>query len=261
MNTVTVMEPRNRQQAAVHNPMGMIGIAVEQNASIETIEKLMALQERWEANQARRAFDEAMAAAKAEIPTIAKNRSVGYDNKDGKGSTNYRHEDLAEIARTVDPILGKHGLSYRFRTTSEVNQPITVTCIVSHRDGHSEENTLMAGKDESGKKNSIQAIGSTLTYLQRYTLKAALGLAASNDDDGGKADEVESAPIGPDEMAALRQLIDDVNLSIDKFCASFNIEALAEITVDMLPGIMRRLLERKAKLDRARDTATREVTE
>lgn len=261
MNTVTVMEPQNRQQAAVHNPMGMIGLAVEQGASIETLEKLMALQERWEANQARRAFDEAMAAAKAEIPTIAKNRAVGYDNKDGKGSTNYRHEDLAEIARTVDPILGKHGLSYRFRTTSEVNQPITVTCIVSHRDGHSEENTLMAGKDESGKKNSIQAIGSTLTYLQRYTLKAALGLAASNDDDGAKAEEVESPPIGPDEMAALRQLIDEVNLSIDKFCASFNIEALVDITVDMLPSITRRLLERKAKLDRAREGAAREASE
>ena len=107
------------------------------------------------------------------------------------GETSYQHEDLGEIARVVAPILAKHGLSYRFRTTSEINQPVSVTCIVSHRAGHTEDNTLVAGADNSGKKNVIQAIGSTITYLQRYTLKAALGLAAATDDDGAKADHTE----------------------------------------------------------------------
>ena len=105
-----------------------------------------------------------MAAAKAEIPVIAKNRTV--DLTSPKGRTHYKHEDLAEIARTVTPILAKHGLSYRYRTSSVPNEPVTVTCIVSHRGGHAEENILAAGRDESGNKNSIQAIGSTITYLQ-----------------------------------------------------------------------------------------------
>ena len=167
-------------------PMDMLNRAVSQGASIEVLEKLMTLQERWEANQARKSFDEAMAAAKAEIPVIVKNRTVDFTS--AKGRTHYRHEDLAEIARTVTPILAKHGLSYRYRTSSAPNEPVTVTCIVSHRGGHAEENTLAAGRDESGNKNSIQAIGSTITYLQRMTLKAALGLAASEDDDGGASE-------------------------------------------------------------------------
>jgi hypothetical protein len=166
-------------------PMDMLDRAITSGAGIEVLTKLMDLQERWDKNQARKAFDDALSAAKIEIPIIIKNRQVGFDAKaPGKSSTNYRHEDLAEIARTVDPILGKYGLSYRFRTTSLPNEPVTVTCIVSHRLGHSEENVLCAGRDETGNKNSIQALGSTLTYLQRYALKAALGLAASNDDDG-----------------------------------------------------------------------------
>ena len=55
-----------------------------------------------------------------------------------------------------------------------------MTCVLSHRDGHFEETTLTAGRDDSGKKNAIQQVGSTITYLQRYTLKAALGLAAAS---------------------------------------------------------------------------------
>jgi ERF superfamily. len=137
------LAPRDPEIApAVVTPMAMIDRALALNASPDTLERLFALQERWEANEARKAFDTAMAAAKAEIPVIVKNRQVGYAHKSGGDSTNYRHEDLGEIARTVDPILARHGLSYRWRTTSEINQPVSVTCIVSHRSGHSETNTL-----------------------------------------------------------------------------------------------------------------------
>lgn len=181
-------------------PMAMLQYALANGAGMDVIEKFMGLCERWRANEARAAFDEAMAAAKAEIPVIAKNREVDFTS--AKGRTHYKHEDLAEIARTVTPILGRHGLSYRFRTTSNINEPVVVTCIVSHREGHFEENTLCAGRDDSGNKNSIQAVGSTLTYLQRMTLKAALGLAAAEDDDG-KASDGEKSELALDESVAV----------------------------------------------------------
>lgn len=162
-------------------------VATGPDFNIERLNALLDVKERWERNEARKAFDSAMAAAKAEIPVIVKDRTVDFTNKAGQ-RTYYQYEDLASIARAVDPILGKHGLSYRFRTTAVPNEPVTVTCIVAHRDGHAEENTLSAGRDDSGNKNSIQAIGSTITYLQRMTLKASLGLAAAADDDGRTAE-------------------------------------------------------------------------
>lgn len=224
----TVPAVHTASAPAVVNPMNMIERAIVQGAGIEIIEKLMGLQERWETNQARKAFDEAMAAAKAEIPTIRKNRHVGFDSrKAGAARTDYRHEDLAEIARTVDPILAKHGLSYRFRTTSEINQPVTVTCVVSHRLGHSEENKLTAGRDDSGNKNSIQAIGSAITYLQRYTLKAALGLAASNDDDGKSAEASDT--ITQEQLDEIVALADEVGADKEKFCNYFKIGGIAEL--------------------------------
>jgi hypothetical protein len=235
--------PEREQLPAVVTPMAMLAKAVEGGADINVLEKLMGLSERWESNQARKAFDNAMSAAKAEIPVIIKNRVVDFTGKTGL-RTNYRHEDLAEIARTVTPILAKHGLSYRYRTTSNLNEPVTVTCIVSHRDGHFEENTLSAGRDESGNKNSIQAVGSTLTYLQRMTLKAALGLAASDDDDGAAADKATGFFISQDQLNQLVKLADEVNADKIKFCKYLRVDSLSQIKDKDFDHAMR-LLEAK----------------
>lgn len=205
-------------------PMDMLASAVSRGDT-ELAGKLMDLAERWDRNQARKSFDAAIAAAKAEIPTIRKNREVDFTSQ--KGRTNYRHEDLAEIAKTVDPILARHGLSYRFRTTSAPNEPVTVTCIVSHRDGHCEENTLSAGRDDSGNKNSIQGVGSTITYLQRYTLKAALGLAASNDDDAKASGD--GGAISDEQYSKLQQRISEVGANVARFCNRFGIESPADL--------------------------------
>lgn len=223
-NVVAMNEPTT---PTAMTPMDMLNRAVAQGANIEVLEKLMGLQERWEAGQARKAFDEAMAAAKAEIPVIAKNRTVDFTST--KGRTHYKHEDLAEIARTVTPILAKHGLSYRYRTSSAPNEPVTVTCIVSHRGGHAEENTLAAGRDESGNKNSIQAIGSTITYLQRMTLKAALGLAASDDDDGASAETADV--ISQQQLDTLIELADEVGADKAAFCRYLKVPSLAAIPI------------------------------
>lgn len=217
-------EPR----AAAMTPMDMLNAAVSRGADIDVMTKLMDLHERWEKNQARKAFDAAISAAKAEIPVISKNRKVDFTSQ--KGRTNYRHEDMAEIARTVDPILGKYGLSYRFRTESTTGS-VTVTCIVSHRDGYSEENTLSGAHDQSGNKNSIQAVGSTITYLQRYTLKAALGIAASNDDDGKSSNETpaDDTAVTEAQASVVRELIEKAELDTANFCERWQIESIPSL--------------------------------
>lgn len=182
--------------AVVTTPMNVLDKAITSGASVDVIARLMELQERWEKNQARKAFDKAMAAAKAEIPVIRKNKLVDFESKRTATQTNYMHEDLAEIARTIDPILGKYGLSYRFNTITAAGA-VTVVCKISHDDGHYEENPLTAPVDLSGNKNPIQAIGSTVTYLQRYTLKAALGLAAAADDDAQAVSEKKEKKQAP----------------------------------------------------------------
>ena len=259
MSTAIELQSNERRELAteanaVVTPMTMIDRALVSGASPETLEKLLALQERWEANQGRKAFDEAMAAAKAEIPIIRKNRTVDFTSS--KGRTHYKHEDLAEIADTVVPILSKFGLSYRFRTSAEPNQPIMVTCIVTHRQGYYEETTLSGPRDDSGNKNAIQQVGSTLTYLQRMTLKAALGLAASNDDDGAKSENTanDDAVITEAQASVIRELVEKAQLEMDQFCGHWKVDAVPEIPMskfnDVVASLRRRiafLAEQEAK--------------
>lgn len=221
-------------QSDALTPMQMINSALERGASLDMVQHLMALSERWEDNQARKAFDEAISAAKAEIQPILKNREVDFTST--KGRTNYRHEDLAQIARQVDPILSKFGLSYRFRTSNALNEPVRVTCIISHRLGHSEENTLSGPRDESGNKNSLQAVGSAITYLQRYTLKAALGLAVAGDDDGRSGG---SGPAITDEQVAeMRMALEAAGADVVAFCRWAKIDALADMRADKFAEAM-----------------------
>jgi hypothetical protein len=213
--------------------------------SAERINQAFDFYQRMKDQAARQAFDAAMADAKAEIPPIVKNRKVSYGT--GEAKTEYSHEDLAGIATIVDPILSKHGLSYRFRTSSKPNEPVMVTCVVAHRLGHFEENTLTAAPDGTGKKNGIQAIGSTLTYLQRYSLKSALGLSAALDDDGKAAGaDPEDGPISEEQLAELIALADEVGADKAKFCKFAKINSFAEIVKSRFEDAKKALRQRGA---------------
>lgn len=215
------------EPAQAMTPLLMIDRAISQGANVETLEKLMALQERYEAAQARRDFDEAISAAKSAIGPIFKNKKVDFTTQ--KGRTNYAYEDLAEVSRTVDPVLAQHGLSYRYRTSQEGGR-LTVTCIMSHKRGHREETSLQASNDDSGNKNSIQAVGSAATYLQRYTLKLALGLAATVDTDGNVPDD-DFKSIDAEKYQALVAMMEKTGSDENKLLQWLKADSLENLTV------------------------------
>lgn len=187
------------------------------SVDVEKFERLMAMRERNETRFAQAAFSAAVSAAKAEIAPIARN---------AKGHNEKKYADFSAIASAVDPVLAKNGLSYRFRSNQTDKQTVAVTCILSHKDGHSEENTLMGGPDTSGSKNAIQALGSALTYLQRYSLVQALGLATTNDDDGKAAGVAAYA--SEHQIEELQGLLISTGRDVPKFIAYFKIESLDE---------------------------------
>jgi hypothetical protein len=181
MNDVTegAVVQREAPVPVAVTPMAMIQHAMQSGASMEQLEKLLDLQERWERNEARKAFVAAMAAFKADPPSILKSKQVNIP-----GGAKFAHATLADVCDGVCAALGKHGLSHKWET-SQTDSGITVACIITHNMGHSERTVLTAAPDDSGKKNSIQQLASTVTYLERYTLMAATGLAARDMDDDG----------------------------------------------------------------------------
>lgn len=185
----------------------LLGVALERGATVETLERLLALQERFQQQQAQCALNRALLEFKMAAPKIVKSASASI-----RPGVTYRHAVLSEIVDVLTPALARCGLSFYWQIRQE-GGAVVVRCALRHVDG-AEIDTEMAGQaDTSGQKNAIQAIASTVTYLQRYTLLALTGLAAGEDDDGrGGAEPAITAEqarmlrdrlndIGPDEEA------------------------------------------------------------
>lgn len=172
---------RGNAPTAVNAPMRLIEMAVSQNADIEKLERLLDLQTKWDAEQARKSYLDAMSSFQADLPTIKKLKSADF----GQGKAKYKYASLDDIAEQIRPFLQKHGLSYRFEQSLN-NGVITVKCIASHKDGHSESCEMVASPDASGGKNSIQQSASAVTYLRRYTLTGALGIVTADEDIDGR---------------------------------------------------------------------------
>ena len=215
-------------------PAQLLTIAVDQGADIDKLEKLMDLQMRWEANEAKKAFVEAMAQFRSTVGNISRDRQ-GHQSK------------YATLAHTLDSIkdkLSECGLSHTWKTDQQENALITVTCCVTHVQGHQECTSMSGNPDTSGSKNSIQAIGSTVSYLQRYTLYSILGLASTDQDDDGAG--AGAVPIDEHQLANLEAMIDEVDADVPKFLQHFKIDSLSDLPQSKLKGAFA-ILEKKRK--------------
>lgn len=254
------------QQVTAMNPARMIELAFEKGA-IEQLDKLLDLQERWEATEARKAFVRAMAEFKASRPTIHKNKGVGFNSKRAEGGrTEYKHATLDN----VDDVLGEHlsrvGISYTWQTKNLDKHWIEVTCVLTHELGHSQETTLKGPVDTTGNKNPIQQIGSTITYLERYTLLAATGTSVRDMDDDGQSggnyspdpqvqaaaqQRKDSAPqsqaqqdpdlVNQAQIDALMKAISRAGMSPERFSRSAGIAYVNELPSERFKAVMQHL--------------------
>ena len=156
----------------------------------EKLKVLLEVKMKWDAEESRRQFDEAFEHFKRTAPEILKTKKVVA------GQMEYTHAELDKITPIITDALAAVGITHHWRTVPDpTTKAVTVTCVLKGF-GHTEEAaTIAAAPDTSGSKNSVQAIGSTVTYLQRYTLLSACGLAAKGTDNDGKTEGMDSNAI------------------------------------------------------------------
>ena len=183
-------------------PMSMIDLAVRQGADIDKLSKLMELQERWEQNEAKKAYNLAFAAFKAEAIRVTRNKTVSAGPLSGKS-----YAELFSVVNAITPALSQNGLSASWSITKDEKDWIEVTCILRHVLGHSEKVSMGGPPDAGGAKSAIQARASTITYLERYTLKAICGVSEQDDDkDGASTFSVEPDAKGKSLLEACGSL-------------------------------------------------------
>lgn len=172
-----LMKQERPAELEVSPMMGILQLAIEKGAGIDQLERLMAMHEKWEANQAEKAYSVAFSAFKAEHVSIIKNVTVTDGPLKGK-----KYTDLFGACNAIIPALSKHGLSHSWKLTKDEPTWMEVTCTIRHILGHSESVSMGAAPDTGPGRNAIQARGSAKSYLERYTLLAATGTAATDQD-------------------------------------------------------------------------------
>lgn len=192
METLTVQE----------TPHNLIALAIEKGLDTQSLKELMDLKERYDAGLARKEFFRAFTEFQAHCPDLRKTKAVEF------GNTKYTYAPLADIARQIGKVLKDNDLSYRWEIKDD-GETMSVSCLVSHVDGHTETTTMSAKADTSGSKNPIQARGSAIEYLKRYTLIGALGISTADSDIDGRLPigEVDIDKLHKNYMEVYSQII------------------------------------------------------
>lgn len=165
-----------------HNPDQFITMALEKGSDIAVLNGLFDLKQRYDADLAKKAFHRAMHEFQSIKPALKRTKEVSY----GQGKAAYKFTPLSEIERELKDPLTTCGMTYRFENINREGM-FGIRMVITHVDGHSEQTEMLAPSDGSGNKNAIQGIGSTSTYLMRYTLIAGFGLTTADEDDDGQA--------------------------------------------------------------------------
>lgn len=183
MSTTELAVPANGA-VALTTPMQLLQIALQNNAAIDVIERLSALQERAQDRDAEMQFVEAMNAAQAEIVRVVPNE---YNQQ-----TKSKWATYAKLDKAIRPIYIKHGFSLSFNSgDSPLPQTVRVQCFVSHRAGHTRiYNSPPMPSDGKGAKGGdvmtlTHATGAAMSYGARYLLKFIFNIAVGEDDNDG----------------------------------------------------------------------------
>lgn len=186
--------------------------ASDPQCDIEKLERLMQMHERFQAQQAKQQYDEALAQMQEELPVIGERG--GIRDKSGRIQSTYAlWEDINEM---IKPVLAKHGFAISFRTPRN-EKGIEVEGVLSHRAGHRETTSLLLPADVSGNKNGVQAVASSVSYGKRYTAGALLNFTTTGEDDDGNS-AVVTPRITSVQTAQLAELLDKCS---DKAKAAF----------------------------------------
>lgn len=227
--------PSSHQTVMPMDPMtAMIErVVLDPNASIEKLERMLAMKERLEDRALEERKREQQLAYHAAFSECQKEMKVVVKNKENK-QTNSQYADLAALSEAVDPVIHKHGFSVSFQpagTNAQGEQMIKWE--IAHSGGHIKSDTASLPSDKTGakgvvNKTDLHAFGSTATYGRRY-LKLMLFDIATRDNDGNTAGK---APISAEQVAELDALLGTLEATeADRsaFCEWLKVETLADI--------------------------------
>jgi hypothetical protein len=212
-------------------------LAATGRGDLETFQKMLELQITWEKREAEKEYFAAK--ARLEFPAIQRTK---------KGLNSY-YPPLEAIQEIVDPILRREGFSLTF-TSGEPNDKGLIPIIgkLAHSMGHFELATLYQPIGTVSKgMNANQAMGSAISYGERYCAQMMLNLRfIGMDDDAQTFSYVTDA-----EQMVINDLIADCGMDaagVSAFLDWAGAKSVSEITRNKYWGSVKQLENKRARL-------------
>ncbi len=190
----------------------------------EALDLLLKAEERREAKAAEAAYVKSFAQMAPKLPVITEYGEIRYGGE--LISTYALWEDINEAIR---PILHRFGFAMSFRVDQNEGEVIGVTAVLSHTEGHSTSTTIKLAPDASGEKNSVQAVGSSVSYGKRYAATALLNLTTRGEDD----DAAETGSfVTPHQALRIESALKLARADTERFLRFFKVERIHRIPAD-----------------------------
>ncbi len=231
------------QSTGVLNPLVLLDRMIEKGVDPDALKQMMDLQERWERNQAVKAFNTSMVACQGKMPTVVK-------DAENKGARGARYALRETVQRAIKPVYTEHGFALSFSTADCPKEDhIRILCEISHSGGEVRTRQFDIPLDGTGPKggaqamNAPQATGSTYSYGCRYATLLIFNVTVAGEDDDaqGRKLALTSGQIqainlmienlqGYETSATAAGKVIDKPFNSGKFYAFFQVKGMDELT-------------------------------
>lgn len=184
-NPETQLTAAPEQQTAL-TPIEIVARAAsDPNVDADKMERLYALMERQQAQQAEIAFNDAMSSAQGKMGRISADAT--------NPQTRSKYATYGKLDKALRPIYSQYGFSLSFDSTDSPKEDhARFLCYCSHSAGHTRTYRIDIPVDGKGAKGNdvmtkTHAVGSGASYGMRYLLKMIFNVAVGEDDDDGNA--------------------------------------------------------------------------
>jgi hypothetical protein len=157
--------------------------AADPGVNLERLDRLVTAYERMVSREAETRFNADLVKMQPRLPVLEEHGQI----TDPDGAVRATYATWEDTVEAIRPILARYGFSLTFKPGRSPRGVPAVTGVLRHRGGHKEAAEIELPADITGDKNPVQAIGSTMSYGQRYVAKMLLNLTSRGDDDDGRA--------------------------------------------------------------------------
>lgn len=232
------------ERPADAGPVAMIREAMASGKSPEYLREILNVRREWEADEARKAFNQAISEFQRRAPIVEKG-DTAYDKP---------YARMDRIWRTIRPLLTELGLSVTWQTCTlvEAGELCHVEGMLRHRDGHGEKLIRDVPMPEILKgQNKSQRAGSASSYATRYALCGALGVVTGDDFDDDGNGGVKQVIDGKEQKEILA-LVDACRglsgFNEEVFWRFVGSKDLGKLPVSRLPDVLDLLNRRLGKI-------------